>query len=475
MSRKVFVGPALRRLREETRLTQTAFSQRLGLSVSYLNQIENNQRPVTASVLVALGQTFGVDLATFATDDTDRLVTDLREAAADPLLADTAPSLQDLKRVASDSPAFARAFLRMHQTARRLGERLQAAGDTPILPPSGVETAGALLPYEEVRDYFHYVDNYVDDLDRAAEDLAERLGLAAASDRLQVLAGYLAARHGLNVDANASLGDDTLERYEAGPNVVALDGSLDPSTRAFLLANRIARLEQAETMSAIVSASGFRSRAAADIGRVALANYFAGALLLPYRRFLAAAKETRHDLDWLGRMFGASLEQVCHRLSTLQRAGQRGIPFYFVKVDRAGNVIKRHSATRFQFARFGGACPLWNVHEAFEQAGRTFVQVAEMPDGTRYLSLARAVTKGAAHWRAPVRRYAFGLGCEISYAGEIVYSEGIDLKAEANVAKIGVSCRICERTNCHQRAVPPIDREIRVPTDRRKVVPFDLS
>ncbi|MCZ8316127.1 short-chain fatty acyl-CoA regulator family protein [Phreatobacter sp.] len=475
MSRKVFVGPSLRRLREETRLTQTAFAQRLGLSVSYLNQIENNQRPVTAGVLVALGQTFGVDLATFATDDTDRLVTDLREASADPLLTDTAPSLQELKRVASDSPAFARAFLRLHQTARRFGERLQAAGDTPILPPSGEETAGALLPYEEVRDYFHYVDNYVDDLDRAAEDLAERLGLAAASDRLQVLAGYLAARHGLNVDANANLGDDVLERYEAGPNVIALDGALDSSTRAFLLANRIARLEQPDTLATIVSGAGFRSRAAGDIARVALANYFAGALLLPYRRFLAAAKDTRHDLDRLGRIFGASLEQVCHRLSTLQRPGQRGIPFYFVKVDRAGNVIKRHSATRFQFARFGGACPLWNVHEAFEQAGRTFVQVAEMPDGIRYLSLARAVTKGSAHWRAPVRRYAFGLGCEISYAGEIVYSEGIDLKADAHVAKIGVSCRICERANCHQRAVPPIDREIRVPGDRRKVVPFDLS
>ncbi|MFN3854191.1 MAG: short-chain fatty acyl-CoA regulator family protein [Phreatobacter sp.] len=475
MSRKVFVGPALRRLREETRLTQTAFAQRLGLSVSYLNQIENNQRPVTAGVLLALGQTFGVDLATFATDDTDRLVTDLREASADPVFAEGAPSLQELKRVAADSPAFARAFLRLHQTARRLGERLQAAGDAPLLPPTGEGGETALIPYEEVRDYFHYVDNYVDDLDRAAEDLAERLGLAAASDRVQALAGYLAGRHSVTVNANANLGDDVLERYEPVARMLSLDGSLDASSRAFLLANRIARLEQADVMGAIVSGAGFRSRAAGDIARVALANYFAGALLLPYRRFLAAAKDTRHDLDWLGRMFGASLEQVCHRLSTLQRPGQRGVPFYFVKVDRAGNVIKRHSATRFQFARFGGACPLWNVHEAFEQTGRTFVQVAEMPDGVRYLSLARAVAKGAAHWRAPVRRYAFGLGCEISYAGDIVYSEGIDLKAEANVAKIGVSCRICERANCHQRAVPPIDREIRVPSDRRKVVPFDLS
>lgn len=461
----------MRRLREGAGLTQTAFAQRLGLSVSYLNQIENNQRPVTAAVLVSLGQNFGVDLSLFAADDTNRLVSDLREAIGDPMFADTALGLQEIKRVAGDSPAFARAFLRLHQSARRLGERLQAAGDAPLAAPDG-ETVAA--PYEEVRDYFHYLDNYVDELDRAAEDLAERLGLAAASDRLQVLAGHLASRHGVSVDANSALDDDLFERFDPTGKAVALGAALQPSSRAFLLGQRIARLEQAETLTALTLRAGFRSRAAGDICRMALANYFAGALLLPYRRFLAAARETRHDLDRLRRMFGASLEQVGHRLSTLQRPGAKGVPFYFLKVDRAGNVIKRHSSTRFQFARFGGACPLWNVHEAFEQPGRTLVQVAEMPDGTRYLSLARAVAKSAPHWGAPVRRYALGLGCELSYAGDLVFADGLDLKAEANVARIGVSCRICERANCHQRAVPPIDRDIRVPNDRRGVVPFDL-
>lgn len=473
MSRKVFVGPALRRLRETTGLTQSAFAQRLGLSVSYLNQIENNQRPVTASVLVALGQTFSVDLATFAADDTDRLTSDLREAMADPMLADLAPGLQEVKRVAAENPGFARAFLRLHQSARRLGERLHAAGDAPVVPQA--DGAAALAPYEEVRDYFHYVDNYVDDLDRAAEDLAERLGLHAASDRVQALAGYLASRHSVSVDLAAALGEQVFERFDPKARSIQIDATLEPTSRAFILAHRVARLDQADTITSLVGRANFRSRAASDICAVALANYFAGALVLPYRRFLQAARETRHDIDRLRRMFGVSLEQVGHRLSTLQRPGQKGIPFYFLKVDRAGNVIKRHSATRFQFARFGGACPLWNVHEAFEQPGKTLVQVAEMPDGVRYLSLARAVVKGATHWQAPVRRFALGLGCEVSYAADLVFADGLDLKAEGQVARIGVSCRICERTDCHQRAVPPIDRDIRVPADRRGVMPFDLG
>ncbi len=473
MSRKVFVGPTVRRLRENHALTQTAFAQRLGLSVSYLNQIENNQRPVTAGVLLALGQTFGVDLASFASDDTDRLVTDLREALADPLFKDAGPALQDIKRVASDAPVFAKAFLRLHQTARRLGERLQRGGD-PMLAPTDGGSDDALLPYEEVRDYFHYIDNYVDELDRPAEELAARLALTEATDRLQVLAGYLSSRHGMSVELLPALSDGMLDHYHDARKTITLNAALSPSAHAFLLATRIARLEQEEAMNLVVARAGFRSVAAQDICRVALANHYAGALVMPYRAFLNYAKEVRHDFDRMASRFGVSIEQVGHRLASLQRPGLKGIPFYFFKVDRAGNVIKRHSATRFQFARFGGACPLWNVYDAFESGGRTLVQIGEMPDGTRYLSLGRGITYPGTHWRAPVRRYAIGLGCEVSYASDIVYSEGLDLRSDANVTRFGVSCRICERNDCQNRAAPPIDRDIRVPQQSRSVVPFEL-
>jgi predicted transcriptional regulator len=238
-----------------------------------------------------------------------------------------------------------------------------------------------------------------------------------------------------------------------------------------LLAHQVGQLEQARAIETIVDAAEFRAIGAADITRIALGNYCAGALIMPYARFLASAKSVRYDIERLGHLFGASVEQVCHRLSTLQRPGARGVPFYFIRVDRAGNILKRHSATRFQFARFGGACPLWNVHEAFEAPGKILAQIAEMPDGLRYLCVARSSFKSGGGHRAPSRHFALGFGCEWTFADEVVYADGLDPKTAA-IAKIGVSCRICERADCAQRAAPPVDRALKVDPNLRHYVPY---
>ena len=206
-----------------------------------------------------------------------------------------------------------------------------------------------------------------------------------------------------------------------------------------------------------------------------LANYFAGAALLPYEAFLARARACRHDLEMLAGHFGASIEQVAHRLSTLQRPGSKGIPFFFVRVDQAGTITKRHSATRLQFARFGGACPLWNVHQAFETPGRFLRQLAETPDGVRYISIARDISKSAGRYGAPIRRFAIALGCEQRHAGQLVYADGLDMSRDSAFEPIGISCRICDRKNCHQRAVPPLERKLVVDPDRRDVLPYRVE
>jgi len=212
---------------------------------------------------------------------------------------------------------------------------------------------------------------------------------------------------------------------------------------------------------------------ARDIAKIGLANYFAGAALLPYAAFQEAALACRHDLERLADRFGAGIEQVAHRLSTLQRPGAKGIPFFFVRVDQARTITKRHSATRLQFARFGGACQLWNVHSAFETPGRFLRMLAETPDGVRYLCLARDVSKPGGAFAAPVRRLAIGLGCEITHATQLVYADGLDLRGASE--PIGISCRICERQTCHQRSVPPLERRLRVDPDRRDLLPYSIA
>ncbi|OYX13067.1 MAG: XRE family transcriptional regulator [Rhizobiales bacterium 32-66-8] len=472
MRQKVFAGHAVRRLREKLGLKQSELALRLGVSPSYVNQIESNQRPLTASVLIAISRTFGVDITAFGAEDLDRLLADLREATADPLFRDLELGVQDLKAVTNLSPAFAHAFLRMHVALGRTAEWRASLDDMLV---SGMAADQAkLVPYEEVRDYFHYIDNYVDELDRAAEASAETLGILSGAAPAAAFTTYLAERFGVRVEPAAPDPAAPLSRYEPHGRRLILSGILSPAAVAFRLAAVIARLEHGALVDQLVAGGGFRSATAGAICRLALHNYFAGALILPYRRFLDLARLRRHDLDRLALETGASLEQVCHRLSTLQRTGAKGVPFYFAKVDRAGNITKRHSATRFQFARLGGACPVWNVHAAFESQGRTLVQVGEMPDGVRYLCLARTVSTPVTRHGQPPRTYALGLGCEVSYADDMVYGDGLDLKS-APVARLGVSCRICPRRDCELRAFPPLDREIRTDPDVREVVPFTIT
>jgi hypothetical protein len=471
MPQKLFIGPRVRRLREAGGMRLEALAAKIGLSQSYLSQIETNQRPVTARVLIALMQAFQVDAASFDVGDDERLLTDLREASVDAGALAPAATLAELKQVVQLAPGLAAQFLALHRSYRHLDERVKVLDEAVSLDERAA--ASALLPYEEVRDYFHYRDNYVASLDEAAEVLASNWTGGYRRSMERVLAAQLLRRWGVRVSRQTLTGGGVLRRFDPSTRVLDIDPTLTSATRTFQLAYQLALLEFGDLIEAELNGAAFKSEAARDVCRVGLGNYAAGALLLPYGRFRDAAREHRHDVEVLQAVFQVSFEQVCHRLSTLQRPGARGIPFYFVRVDQAGNITKRHSATRFQFARFGGACPLWNVHEAFGEPGRILVQIAEMPDQRRYLCVARSIIKRSGSHARPHRRYALGLGCEIEHADALVYADGLNLSADA--ARIGVSCRICPREDCVQRAFPPVDRVLRVPTDGRAIVPYEIS
>jgi predicted transcriptional regulator/DNA-binding XRE family transcriptional regulator len=461
-TQKLYAGAALREMRGRIGLTQRAFAAKLGVSLPYLNQMENNHRPVSAAVVLRLAAEFGFDVTDLAAGDSERLVSDMREALADPVFA-APPPLADLRLAASNAPALARAFLDLHRAYRQTTERLASLDEA-------LGREGAALrpsPWEEVRDFFHYCDNYIDAVDRAAEHFAR--DLAPGADVLPLVRAALGAR---GIEVAVEDGAD-VRRYDPAARRLTVAARLPDATRRFQLLHQVALILQRDLIEATLDLARFQTPEARGIARIGLANYFAGAALMPYRAFLAAAQAMRHDLERLADAFGASIEQVAHRLSTLQRPGMKGIPFFFVRVDQAGTITKRHSATRLQFARFGGACPLWNVHRAFETPGRFLRQLAETPDGVRYLCLARDVTKPGGAWAAPVRRYAIGLGCEIGHAAALVYADDLDLGRRFE--PIGISCRICDRPDCHQRAVPPLERRLIVDGDRRGTLPYAVA
>ncbi len=466
-TQKLYAGAKLRETRQRLGLTQKDFAIKLGISLPYLNQMENNNRPVSTTVVLALAQEFGFDVTELSTGDAERMVSDMREALADPVFGDDAPPLADLRLTASNAPALARAFLELHSAYRQTHERLASLDEALGREDSRTQPS----PWDEVRDFFHYCDNYIDAVDRAAERFARPTGEGAARGAREIALDKLASL-GVSV-AHADNGK--LRHFDRDNRVLTLSSRSEPETRTFQMLLQLALLTQDQLLEATLDLARFQSDAARAIAKIGLANYFAGAALMPYGAFLAAAQETRHDLEILANRFGASIEQVCHRLSTLQRPGAKGIPFFFVRVDQAGTITKRHSATRLQFARFGGACPLWNVHRAFETPGRFLRQLAETPDGVRYISLARDVSKAGGSFGAPVRRFAIALGCEVKHADALVYADDLDLTNSRAFEPIGISCRICERTACHQRSVPPLERRLQVTPDERDVLPYRVG
>lgn len=465
--RRIFAGERLRNLRDGRSLKQSEMAALLGISVSYLSQLEHDDRPLTSALLEALARDFPLDWQEFEEDAATRRFAALREAAADPLFANPLSSDQ-LTRIAEQQPALADQFVALHAAYRRTGERLQIVDEAV----SSDNTGGSRLPWEEVRDWFHLAGNYVDRLDRAAEALANRLMGKAISPSAESLERYL--REGLAISliysANAGLRD-----FDATMGHLVIDQSQPAESQRFQLAHQLVALALQGDISAVVESAGLRTASSRQLLFVGLANYAAGALLMPYARFREEARALRHDIDRLRQGFGVSFEQACHRLSTLQRPGAPGVPFFFCRVDMAGNITKRHSATRLQFARFGGACPLWIVHEAVAIPDRILVQLAETPDGVRYVSMAKGLVKPSGSYARSPRRYAVALGCEAEHAREFIYADGLDLTSPHAATRIGASCRICPRPDCDQRAFPPSDRAIIVDPDKRDVVPYRIA
>jgi hypothetical protein len=463
---RVFAGEKLRALRLSRALRQAEMAARLGISVPYLSQLESDGRPLTPALLEVLARDFPLDWHDEEIDAKTRRTAALYEAAADPVFS--APLAADqANRIAEQQPAFVDRFVTLHQAYLHAGQRLQMLDEALAAGNAG----GGRLPWEEVRDWFHNAGNYVDSLDRAAEALALRLAPVGPSPALDRLEQYLRVNLSVSLTYAADAGP---REYDAEMGHLVIGQSQSPESRRFQLAHQLAALALKREIMAVVERSGLRTAAARQLLFVGLGNYAAGALLMPYARYRQAARAERHDIDRLTQLFEVSFEQACHRLSTLQRPGQRGIPFFFCRVDMAGNITKRHSATRLQFARFGGGCPLWIVHEAVAIPDRILVQLAETPDGVRYVSMAKGLVKPSGRFDRAPRRFAVALGCEVDHAQEFIYADGLDIGSARAAAKIGISCRLCSRADCDQRAFPPSDREIVVDPDRRAIVPFGI-
>jgi predicted transcriptional regulator len=437
----------------------------LEVSPSYIALLERNHRPLSAEMLLRLAQTYSIDVAVFAgdgaSDDAARLATVLK----DPIFADIDLPALETSDVATNFPGIAEALLRLYTTYQ---EEQLALADRDAEAGTG-ERVEAADPVAESRRFLAARHNSFPTLD----DAAERLSQAIASH--DGLTGYLKAQHGLRVrrvPPEVMVG--SMRRLDWHHKSVLLDDELDTASQGFQLALQLAYLEMAKPIEAVLEAGVFASESGERLTRRALAGYAAAAILMPYTAFARAVEARRYDIEALSRQFGASFEQIAHRLTTLQKPGQERVPFFFIRVDEAGNVSKRLDGAGFPFARHGGGCPLWSLHQAFRTPRQIVTQWLELPDGQRFFSIARTVTAGGGGYGRPRVDRAIALGCAAEHAYRLIYAQDRAAGAEA-ATPIGVTCRLCHRAECTARSAPPIGRQILPDDIRRTSAPFGFS
>jgi len=463
------LGAKVRSLRRKAGLSQAQLAARVGVSASYLNLIENDHRALPATLLFKLAQTFGVEVQTFAGDDDATLGSDLLEAFSDPLFEASALKDADVRELVSSSPTVAREVLRLYrayrsarESAEVLAQRLAEAGD-------GHSNLAALrAPSAEVSDLIQRHMNHFPVLEEAAEQLWRDAKLET-DDIQRGLTQHLERVHGVTVSIVRS-GEDrgTLRRYDPSRRTLYLSELLPTRSRTFQLAHQIGLLEARAALDTLTDAPELSTPEAKALARAALANYFAGAVAMPYEPFLQAVQSERYDIDVVGRRFRVGFEQVCHRFTTLRRRGREGVAFHMIRIDVAGNISKRFSASGIRIARFAGACPRWNVFAAFLTPGMIRLQVSRMPDGQTFFCLARTLQKDSLGYHAQQPVQAIGLGCRIEEARALVYADGIDLAAPAGVVPVGVTCRTCEREDCAERAFPSLRQPLRIDENVRR-------
>ena len=461
--RKLLLGARLKRLRRDRGLNQSAMAEQLGISPSYLNHLERNQRPVTAGILLRLAESFDVDVKAFASEGGEAAGADqLAEIFSDGMLADLGVGRSELIELADNAPTVAEGITRLYTALRELHRHPVGEG--------GADPRVLITPETWVRDYIQAQRNHFPELEEGAETLGG--GLSDPLSVAEPLRRRLKEAYGVEAKVvPPEMLDDASQHYDAQRRTLLLSALLRPENRTFGLAYQLALLEFGPLIERMVGAARPPDAGSRSLLHMSFANYAAGAIMMPYGKFLRAAEEHRYAIDRLCGQFGANVEQVAHRFTTLGRSGARGVPFFMLRVDPAGNISKRYAGESFPFSHFGGTCPRWNLHAAFQTPNQTIRQIIETPDGQRFFTISRTIERPIRPDLRDDSLLAIGLGCDLKHAGRIAYSDGLDL-ANTPATPVGPACAICPRMQCAYRATPPAGRMLAVHENRKTISPY---
>ena len=476
MSDLTNIGSRIRKERRSKGLSQSDLSKNLRISPSYLNLLESGRRPITVPLLIKIGNQLNLSLKDLTVEGNHRILSDVMDVLSNELFDDLDITNLETNEFINNNPNIAKAFLKLNDSYKSLRDDMQNRLEKMDIDSSLKEKKSSHLPVEIVSDFLQENKNYFHSLELKAEELRDKIGLrfgpGIGSTEIKLI-NYLKSEHENEVKIIPPENDNkSFKRYNKKMKILYLSEMLTYTARNFHLAYQIAYFDAQELIDNIIKDNKFYSNDLVPLLRISLMNYFAAALIMPYRDFLESAKKYKYDVEILMHHYASSFEQIAHRLTNMQRPGNEGVPFHFLKTDIAGNVSKRFSLSGIHIPRHGGSCPRWNVYIAFLSPGKIHPQISRMPDGKVYFCIARAFEKGIERHGMPKSFVSIGLGCDIQYAKELAYAEGMDLQNKNLETPIGVSCRLCPRIDCQQRAFPPIDKDLKLDVTYRGTSPY---
>ena len=454
------IGIVIRRLRREKGITQKQLSIELGISVAYINLIENNRRDITVPLLIKVAKLFNIELSDLTSDYNKQLNSDLMDIFSDTLFEEQDLKNIDVKEFAMNSPIVGDAVRTLYQKYLQNRKDLALLSDQMISVKQDIsDAAGSEMSSADlVSDMLQSNNNFFSELEDIASKESELIDMKLGN-RFKSMIAYLKEKFSINVElAEEGFIENFSKRFYKEKKLLKISNTLSRESKEFMVAQQIGLLVAEDAIEKQLKLKGASDNNSLALGRTVLSNYFASALLMPYDLFWETAEKSRYDIDILCNRFDTSFEQVCHRLTTLQKDNKKGIPFHFMRVDIAGNVSKRFSISGLKIPRYSVACPRWNVYTAFLNPGKIKIQLSKMLDGDTFICFARTVSKRIGDYSSPETFFSIGMGFDVKYASRCIYSDGIDMKKPIPT---GLSCRTCERENCRQRAFPPIHRTIK--------------
>jgi XRE family transcriptional regulator, fatty acid utilization regulator len=450
VERKIFAGSRLRRLRLRLGLAQSQMAAELGVSASYLNLIERDQRPLTVQVLLKLSSVYGIAAAELSANEAGTLVDSLREVFADPLLAGEIASAAELADWAEAAPNAARGVARLHTAYREALERLSDLSQRMASGEAPVAEAPQRLPSSRVDAFFEESGPWFAELEATAEEVGARL--APRDDPGQALKAHL--RDTLGIETRV-LPTHIMEveqaRFDRHSGRLFLSERVPLQERPFLMARQIALSGHAALLDRLAAGAGMAEPEAMRLCRIGFARRLAEAIAAPAARLSDALRDTGLDLPRLSVRFMLRPLRVMARLAALGAGpGSTMPPAFLAVLDASGGVLSRIPGAGFPFPRFGPFCARLPVFDALPPGHMATAELV-LPDGSAYLAAAVAEEGPRIPDLPPPRRLAL-LGWRRE-EGALMPNGRVP-----GLRPIGVTCRLCERLDCSHRVHVPVTR-----------------